>query len=134
MRSRSNARCWPATTGAGAPACVVAALWPERCIGLVSLGSYNIQQIARAAEPAQPSDEQRLWYQYYFLTERGQAGLTQDRQALCRLLWQLWSPSWTFDEATFGRSAAAFDNDDFIAVVIHSYRHRHAARPRRPGL
>lgn len=109
----------------GRAACVVAALWPERCTGLVSLGSYNIQQIARAAEPIGAVDEQRLWYQYYFLTERGRAGLAQDRQALCRLLWQLWSPGWAFDEATFQRSAAAFENPDFIDVVIHSYRHRH---------
>ena len=109
----------------GRAACVVAALWPDRCAGLVSLGSYNIQHLARAAEPLAPADEQRLWYQYYFLTERGRAGLAHDRRALCRLLWQLWSPGWAFDDATYERSAAAFDNPDFIDVVIHSYRHRH---------
>jgi pimeloyl-ACP methyl ester carboxylesterase len=103
---------------------VVAALWPDRCAGLVSYNSYNIQDIARAMEPDTPANEQRLWYQYYFHSERGRAGLAQDRRALARLLWQLWSPSWRFDEATFERSARAFDNPDFVDVVIHSYRHR----------
>lgn len=109
----------------GRASCVVAALWPERCAGLVSLGSYNIQQLARTAEPIEPADEQRLWYQYYFLTERGHTALARGRQALCRLLWQSWSPGWQFDEATFQRSTVAFENPDFVDVVIHSYRHRH---------
>ena len=109
----------------GRAACVVAALWPERCAALVSAGSYNIQQLARANEPLPAADEQRLWYQYYFLTMRGEAGLRTQRRALCRLLWQTWSPGWMFDDATFERTAAAFDNADFIDVVIHSYRHRH---------
>ncbi len=118
----------------GRAACVVAALWPERCSGLVSLGSYNIQQIARADEPIELADEQRLWYQYYFLTERGRAALQKDRKLLCRLLWTLWSPGWAFDEATFQRSAAAFDNPDFVDVVIHSYRHRHQRAAGDPAL
>lgn len=105
-------------------ACVVAALWPERCTGLVSLNSYKIQNIAGAQEPASPEDEQKYWYQYYFHGERGHAGLEQNRHALCKLLWHSWSPSWKFDDAAFERSAAAFDNPDFVAVVIHSYRHR----------
>jgi pimeloyl-ACP methyl ester carboxylesterase len=109
----------------GRAACVVAALWPERCAGLVSLGGYNIQNIAAAMKPAEPENELRYWYQYYFHSERGRAGLAQNRRALCRLLWQLWSPSWTFDDATFERSAAAFDNPDFVDVTIHSYRHRY---------
>jgi pimeloyl-ACP methyl ester carboxylesterase len=108
----------------GRAACVVAALWPERCAGLVSFNSYNIQNIARALEPDTPENEHRLWYQYYFLSERGRAGLAKDRRALTRLLWRLWSPTWAFDDATFERSAAAFDNPDFVEVVIHSYRHR----------
>lgn len=108
----------------GRAACVVAALWPARCAGLVSFNSYNIQHIARAMEPDTPANEHSLWYQYYFHSERGQRGLAQDRQGVCRLLWQLWSPTWAFDEATFQRSAAAFDNPDFVDVVIHSYRHR----------
>ncbi|MDR6451809.1 alpha/beta fold hydrolase [Variovorax paradoxus] len=108
----------------GRAACVVAALWPERCAGLVSLNSYNIQNIAKAMEPDTPENEHSLWYQYYFHSERGRAGLAKDRRALTRLLWRLWSPTWKFDEATFGRSAAAFDHPDFVEVVIHSYRHR----------
>lgn len=108
----------------GRAACVVAALWPERCAGLVSLNSYNIQNIAAAMVPDTPGNERSLWYQYYFHNERGRAGLAADRRAFCRLLWKLWSPSWVFDDATFERSAAAFDNPDFLDVVIHSYRHR----------
>jgi pimeloyl-ACP methyl ester carboxylesterase len=75
-------------------------------------------------QPSAPEAERRLWYQYYFHGERGRAGLAGDRRALCRLLWQTWSPSWRFDDATFERSAQAFDNPDFVDVVIHSYRHR----------
>jgi len=108
----------------GRAACVVAGLWPERCAGLVSLNSYNIQNIAKAMEPDTPENEHSLWYQYYFHSERGRAGLAKDRRALTRLLWRLWSPTWTFDEPTFERSAAAFDHPDFVEVVIHSYRHR----------
>ena len=108
----------------GRAACVVAALWPERCAGLVSLNSYNIQNIAMAMTPDTPENEHSLWYQYYFHNERGRAGLAADRRGICGLLWKLWSPTWNFDAATFERSAAAFDNPDFVDVVIHSYRHR----------
>ncbi len=108
----------------GRAACVVAALWPGRCTGLVSFNSYNIQHIASAMRPDTPENEHRMWYQYYFHNERGRAGLQADRRALCRLLWRLWSPTWAFDDATFARSAAAFDHPDFVEVVVHSYRHR----------
>jgi pimeloyl-ACP methyl ester carboxylesterase len=108
----------------GRAACVVAALWPERCAGLVSLNSYNIQNIAAAMVPDTPENERSLWYQYYFHSERGRAGLAADRRGICQLLWKLWSPTWNFDAATFERSAAAFDHPDFVDVVIHSYRHR----------
>ncbi|MBT2324586.1 alpha/beta hydrolase [Variovorax paradoxus] len=109
----------------GTAACVVAALWPERCTGLVSLNSYKIQNIAAARQPIAPENEARYWYQYYFHSERGRAGLALNRRALCKLLWRTWSPIWQFDDATYERSAAAFDNPDFVDIVIHSYRHRH---------
>ena len=118
----------------GRAACVVAALWPARCAGLLSFNSYNIQNIAAAMTPDAPANEHSLWYQYYFHSERGRRGLAQDRRALCRLLWRLWSPSWRFDDATFARSAAAFDNPDFVDVVIHSYRHRFGLVPGDPAL
>jgi pimeloyl-ACP methyl ester carboxylesterase len=108
----------------GRAACVVSALWPERVAGLVSCTGYNIQDIANSRKPADPEQEVRLWYQYYFHTERGRNGLTQKRRELCRLLWKMWSPTWAFDDATFGRTAGSFDNADFVDVVIHSYRHR----------
>ena len=108
----------------GRAACIVAALWPERVRCLVSAGGYNIQNIATSAMPRPPEQEHRLWYQYYFHTERGRAGLQANRYALGRLLWQLWSPHWQFDEATYARTARSFDNPDFVDVVIHSYRHR----------
>ena len=117
----------------GRAACVVAALWPERCTGLVSVNSYNIQNIAQAMRPDTAENEQRLWYQYYFHSERGRSGLTSDRKGIARLLWRLWSPSWAFDEATFERSAKAFDQADFVEVVIHSYRHRFGLVPGDPA-
>jgi pimeloyl-ACP methyl ester carboxylesterase len=109
----------------GRAACVVAALWPERCQGLVSCNSYNIQNIARALEPAAPAREHLLWYQYYFHNERGRAGLEINRNALTQLLWQQWSPTWSFTAEQFARTAPSFDNPDFVDVVIHSYRHRY---------
>lgn len=109
----------------GRASCIVAALWPQRVDALVTGNSYNIQNIARAMEPARPEDEAALWYQYYFHNERGRRGLERDRRGIARLLWKMWSPKWSFDEATFERSAASFDNPDFVDVVIHSYRHRY---------
>jgi len=117
----------------GRAACVVAALWPERCAGLVSLNGYNIQDIAKAMEPDTAENEHSLWYQYYFHSERGRAGLAKDRNAIAKLLWKLWSPTWQFDDATFARSAAAFDHPDFVDVVIHSYRHRFGLVPGDPA-
>ena len=118
----------------GRAACVVAALWPERCTGLVSVNGYNLQDIARAMEPESPEQEAAYWYQYYFHAERGARGLAANRVALCRLLWRQWSPTWVFDEATYARSAAAFDNPDFVEVVIHSYRHRFGLVPGDPAV
>lgn len=119
----------------GRAACIVAALWPDRVRGLVSCGTgYNIQNIAEAGIPASPEAEFRFWYQYYFHSERGRAGLAVNRHELCRLLWRLWSPTWSFDDATFQRSASAFDNPDFVDIVIHSYRHRFGGIPGDPVL
>jgi pimeloyl-ACP methyl ester carboxylesterase len=118
----------------GRAACVVAALWPERARCLVSCGGYNIQDIAASVKPAAPEQEHRHWYQYYFHTERGRAGLEANRRAIAKLLWRLWSPRWRFDDATFERSAASFDNPDFVPVVIQSYRHRFGYAPGDPAL
>ncbi len=118
----------------GRAACIVAALWPERVQGLVSVGGYNLQNIPASARPADPEQEHRLWYQYYFHTERGRAGLGQNRRELCRLLWRLWSPTWQFSEETYASSAEAFDNPDFVDVVIQSYRHRYGYAPGDPAL
>ena len=108
----------------GRAACVAAALWPERCIGLVSVNGYLIQDISKANLPIAAKNEAAFWYQFYFLTERGRAGLTANRRDIARIMWQRNSPKWHFDDATFERSAAAFDNPDYVDVVIHSYRHR----------
>lgn len=108
----------------GRAACVVAALYPARVVGLVCVNSYLIQNIAKSQEPALPSAEVPLWYQYYFHQERGRAGLTKYRREIARILWEQWSPNWSFDDATFERAAVAFDSPDYVDVVIHSYRHR----------
>ena len=108
----------------GRAACVAAALWPERCIGLVSVNGYLIQDIAKAMVPAKPEREVALWYQYYFQLERGRAGLAADRRGIARILWEQWSPNWAFDDANLERTAVAHDNPDYVDVVIHSYRHR----------
>ena len=118
----------------GRAACVVAALWPERVRGLVSIGGYNIQNIARSGNPGPAAQEHRLWYQWYLQTQRGGAGLEQNRRDIARLLWHLWSPNWRFDDATFEATAASFDNPDFVAVTIQSYRHRHGNAAGDPAL
>ena len=109
----------------GRAACIVSALWPARVVALVSGNSYNIQDIARSSEPASAEHEASYWYQYYFHAERGRRGLTRNRREIAKLLWKMWSPTWKFDAATFEQSADAFDNPDFVDVVIHSYRHRY---------
>jgi pimeloyl-ACP methyl ester carboxylesterase len=113
----------------GRAACVVAALWPERVRGLVTINGYAIQNIPRAGEPAEAAQEHRFWYQWYFHTERGRAGLAKNRRDISKLLWRQWSPNWHFDEATFEATAASFDNPDFVEVTIHSYRHRYGNAP-----
>ncbi len=114
----------------GRAACVVAALWPERVQGLVSCGQgYNIQNIAGAMNPAKAVEEVRYWYQYLFNMPRGAAALDQDRNDICGHIWKLWSPSWTYDQATFEATAQSFQNPDFVEIVIHSYRHRFGVVP-----
>jgi len=116
----------------GRAACIVAALRPERCAGLVSVNGYQIQDLAAAVNPAPPQFEAAVWYFYYFATERGVRGLTAYRRDLAKACWTRGSPRWHFDDATLDRTAAAFDNDDYVEVVIHSYRHRLGLAPGYP--
>ena len=110
---------WGARTGD-----IVAALWPERCNALVSVSGYLIGSPATEKAPLPPKAELQWWYQFYFATERGQAGYDKYRHDFAKLIWQIASPKWDFDDATFGRSAAAFDNPDHVAIAIHDYRWR----------
>ena len=103
---------------------VMAALWPERCRAMVSVSGYLIGSQAAGQAPLLPEAERAWWYQYYFATERGRAGYEAHRHDFARLIWRDASPAWRFDGATFERSAAAFDNPDHVAVVIHNYRWR----------
>lgn len=113
----------------GRAACVAAALKPTRVVGVVSVNSYLIQNIAKATDPLPAKIEHGLWYQYYFQTERGRAGLEANRRDIARILWKNNSPTWQFDDATFERAAEAFDNPDYVDVVIHNYRHRLGLAP-----
>jgi pimeloyl-ACP methyl ester carboxylesterase len=108
----------------GRAACVVAALHPERCRGLISCNGYNIQDIKNSSKPSNPNIEQRLWYQYFFHSERGRSSLINRRHDFIRYLWQTWSPSWNFNDEIYNLSANSFENSDFVDVVIHSYKHR----------
>jgi pimeloyl-ACP methyl ester carboxylesterase len=103
---------------------IVAALWPERCQGMVSVSGYLIGSQDAGRMPLPPKAELEWWYQFYFATERGRAGYDKYRREFSKLIWQLASPKWRFDDGTFDRSAAAFDNPDHVAVVIHNYRWR----------
>ena len=109
----------------GRAACVAAALWPERVRGLVTINGYAIQNIPLAGQPADAAQEHRFWYQWYFHTERGRAGLAKNRREISKLLWRQWSPNWHFDDAAFEATAPSFDNPDYVEVTIHSYRHRY---------
>jgi pimeloyl-ACP methyl ester carboxylesterase len=108
----------------GRAAGIAAALHPDRVRAAVLIGGYTIQNTVAPPRPAAPETERALWYQWYFNTERGRAGLSSNRRGICRLLWETWSPTWHFSDDTFNRTAASFDNPDFVDVVIHSYRHR----------
>jgi pimeloyl-ACP methyl ester carboxylesterase len=103
---------------------IVAALWPERCEALVSVSGYLIGSQEAGKMPLPPNAELQWWYQYYFATERGRAGYDKYRHDFAKLIWQLASPKWKFDDATFDRTAASFDNPDHVSIVIHNYRWR----------
>jgi pimeloyl-ACP methyl ester carboxylesterase len=116
----------------GRAACIAAALHPDRVRAAVLISGYTIQNTIDPAPPSSPEAEKNLWYQYYFNTERGRAGLAANRRAICKFLWQTWSPTWHFTDAAFERTAASFDNPDFVDCVVHSYRHRIGNAPGDP--
>jgi len=118
----------------GRAAAIAAALHPDRVRATVLIGGYTVQNtVALPQQPGgSPEAEARLWYQWYFNTERGRVGLQQNRRALCRYLWQTWSPTWHFTDETYNQTAPSFDNPDFVDVVIHSYRHRLGNAPGEP--
>ena len=110
----------------GRAACVVAALYPQRCIGLISCNGYNIQNIKiDSITPDKPENEKNYWYQYFFHTKRGFNSLTKNRNDLIKFLWKTWSPTWKFSKKDFELSQESFKNPDFVDVVIHSYKHRY---------
>ena len=118
---------WGARTAA-----ILAALWPERCRGLVSVSGYLIGSQQANRDPLPPAAELAWWYQYYFATDRGRSGYDRYRREFARLIWQTASPNWSFDDATFERSAASFDNPDHVDIVIHNYRWRLGLAPGEP--
>jgi pimeloyl-ACP methyl ester carboxylesterase len=116
----------------GRAAAIAAALHPDRVRATVLIGGYTIQNTLSPFQPAAPEAEARLWYQWYFNTERGRRGLDANRRPLCKLLWKMWSPGWRFTDDEYNRTADSFDNPDFVDVVIHSYRHRNGNAPGEP--
>ena len=110
----------------GRAACIVAALYPQRCIGLISCNGYNIQNIKiDSITPDKPENEKNYWYQYFFHTKRGFNSLTKNRNEILKFLWKTWSPTWKFSKKDFELSQESFQNPDFVDVVIHSYKHRY---------
>ncbi|KAI1198780.1 Alpha/Beta hydrolase protein [Nemania serpens] len=119
----------------GLASCVAAALWPERVAGLVSYAGYDVADVAaQREEPAAAALECVAWYQHLFQSERGRKCLARDRRALCEMLWRQWSPGWAFADEVFARTAEAFENPDFVDVVVHCYRFVHGAEPGDPAL
>ena len=116
----------------GRTACIVAALWPQRCKALVSVSGYLINNLEFNKMPLPPKAEYAWWYQYYFATEHGELGYDKYRDDFAKLIWQIASPKWAFDDATFNRSAASFDNPDYVGIVIHNYRWRLSLAPGEP--
>jgi pimeloyl-ACP methyl ester carboxylesterase len=113
----------------GRAAAIAAALHPERVRATVIIGGYTIQNVFPPQQPAAPEVERELWYQWYFNTDRGRAGLAANRRSLCKLLWATWSPGWHFTDEEYNLTAPSFDNSEFVDLVIHSYRHRNANAP-----
>jgi pimeloyl-ACP methyl ester carboxylesterase len=113
--------------------CAIAALWPERCKALVSVSGYLITNLKANLQPLPPTAELGWWYQYYFATERGVMGYTQNKHDFNKLIWQTASPQWHFDDATYSRSAESFNNPDHVAIVIHNYRWRLSLAPGEPA-
>jgi pimeloyl-ACP methyl ester carboxylesterase len=113
---------------------IMAALWPDRCKAMVSVSGYLISSREAGKKPLPPRAELQWWYQFYFATERGREGYEKNRNDFNRLIWQLASPQWHFDDTTFARSAASFDNPDHVAIVIHNYRWRQALAEGDPKL
>ncbi|KAI0968387.1 Alpha/Beta hydrolase protein [Xylaria arbuscula] len=118
----------------GLASCVATALWPERVSGLVSYAGYDVIDVEAQRDPSPAELECVMWYQHLFQSERGRKCLAQDRKALCRILWKQWSPSWAFTDEMFDRSAEAFENPDFVDVVIHAYRFVHGKEAGDPAL
>lgn len=110
-------------------ACITSILHPDRVRAQVAVNGYSVQNTVTPSPPASAAAEARLWYQWYFNTERGRIGLETNRRDICRYLWSTWSPGWQFTDEIYERSAVSFDNADFVEVVIHSYRHRHGNAP-----
>ncbi len=108
----------------GRAACILAATSPERVLGLITGGGYNIQKIEGISDPLTPEAEKRYWYQYYLHGEHGRRGFEKHRKEFCKILWKDWSPTWSFNEETYNNTARSFENADFVDVVVHSYRHR----------
>ena len=116
----------------GRASCIAAALHPERVRAAVLCGGYSIQNTITPGPPASPQGVRNSWYQWYFNTEVGREGLTKNRKALCRYMWQEWSPTWRFTDAMYDQTAASFENPDFVDCVLHSYRHRNFNAPSEP--
>ena len=116
----------------GRASCITAALHPDRVRAAVLCGGYSIQNTITPGPPASPQAVRNSWYQWYFNTETGREGLTKNRKALCRYMWQEWSPTWRFTDAMYDQTAASFENPDFVDCVLHSYRHRNFNAPSEP--
>ncbi len=110
-------------------ACITSILHPERVRAQVAVNGYSVQDTVNLGGPGSAAGEARLWYQWYFNTERGVRGLTANRHDIVRYLWETWSPGWDYTDEAYERSAPSFDNPDFVDIVIHSYRHRHLNAP-----